>query len=281
VGVAVGAALRSVFPSRKPLVLENVDANAAWWRELSMASGCGGNPLVDRISALPSIELTGRTWDEYLASRSRNLRSQIGRKRRGLERDHAVRVRWTGSDDDVATDMDTLFRLHDMRWERRSGTSSLTGQRARDFHADFAAAARERGWLRLGFLEVDERPVAGWYGWHIGSRFAYYQAGFDPAWADRSVGFVLFAETIRAAADEGAARYDMLLGEEGFKGRFADSERPVCTVVVAPRLAPLRLAAGAEAGLRRAGQRMPDSIREPVKRRTRSLLDRLPMARRR
>jgi CelD/BcsL family acetyltransferase involved in cellulose biosynthesis len=281
VAAAVGRAMRAESRPRRALVLENVDADAGWWRELSQASGYGANPLIDRSSTLPSVRLAGQSWDSYLASRSRNLRSQIGRKLRALEREHEVRVRWSSADDSVAADMATLFRLHDMRWAAREGTSSLTGQRARAFHADFAAAARERGWLRLCFLEVDGEPVAGWYGWYVGSRFAYYQAGFDPAWADRSVGFVLFTQTIRAAADEGASEYDMLLGEEGFKGRFADSARPVCTVVVAPRLHPSRLLAGPERGLRRAGRRLPDSVSEPVKQGARSLLKRLPMARRR
>lgn len=283
VAAAVGAALRSgSSPPARRLVLENVDAERPWWRALSLASGCGGNPLVDRRSSLPSVNLAGRTWEDYLATRSRNLRSQVGRKWRRLERDYdEVRVRWIGPDDDLAAGMATMFRLHDLRWERRSGTSSLAGARARAFHGDFAASARERGWLRLCFLEVDGQPVAGWYGWRIGGRFAYYQAGFDPAWAEHSVGFVLFSQTIQAAANEGAAQFDMLLGDEDFKGRFADSARSVCTVVIAPRLAPLRLTAGAEAGLRRAGHRLPESVRDPMKSRARSILERLPMARRR
>jgi CelD/BcsL family acetyltransferase involved in cellulose biosynthesis len=277
---AVGRALAAEGRGRA-LLLENVAADGSWWARLAAANGYRGHPLVDRRSELPSVALDGLSWDEYLATKSRNLRSQVGRKFRALERDHDAAVRWTGAGDDVATEMATLFRLHDMRWESRPGTSSLTGARARAFHADFAAALAERGWLRLCFLEADGRPVAGWYGWRIGERFAYYQAGFDPAWADKSVGFVLLSQTIRAAADEGAARYDMLLGDEAFKGRFADESREVCTALAAPRFSKVRLAAGAEAALRRSGRRLPERVREPAKRMARSTLDRLPLARRR
>ena len=63
--------------------------------------------------------------------------------------------------------------------------------------------------------------VAGWYGWRVGDRFSYYQAGFDPAWSRYSVGFLLLAETVREAIAEGAAEYDLLLGDEAFKARFA------------------------------------------------------------
>ena len=282
---AVAAAAATVLAaglSRAPVVVaENVDEGAEWWRALAAATGYSGAPLIDRHLVLPSAGLRGRSWDEYLASRSRNLRSQLKRKRKALERDHHVAVRWTSDGDDVAAGMATLFRLHDMRWDARAGTSTMTGERARAFHTDFATAAQARGWLRLGFLEVDSKAVAGWYGWRIGERFAYYQAGFDPAFRDSSVGLLLFAETIRAALEEGAADYDMLLGDEEYKLRFADSSRPVCTVLIAPRLRPARLLAATEIKARRAGQRLPASVREPLKRHGRAVLDRLPLSRRR
>ena len=57
-----------------------------------------------------SIPLRDQTWDEYLAGRSRNLRSQLGRKRRALERLGTVRFRRGG--DDLEDAMNTLFDLH-------------------------------------------------------------------------------------------------------------------------------------------------------------------------
>ncbi|MGH2952424.1 MAG: GNAT family N-acetyltransferase [Solirubrobacterales bacterium] len=279
VASAAARALRACDRRWSAIVLENVGADAAWWRELSQRDGLA--PVIDRSSVLPYARLADRSWNEYMASRSRNLRSQVARRLRALERHHHVRVRWTGAVDRVTADMESLFRLHDARWQARTGESSLTSERARAFHADFASLAHRRGWLRLCFLDVDERPVAAWYGWRIGERFAYYQAGFDPAWADRSVGFVLFAQTIRSAAEENAAEYDMLLGDEPFKARFADSERRVCTVLIAPRMAPARLLAIGETRLRRAASRLPHGLRESAKRYARALLDRLPMARRR
>ena len=277
---AVGRALRSAPGGRPVLVLENVEAEASWWRELSRAAGYGGRPPVGRPASLPRVALEGRDFQSYLAARSRNLRSQVGRKRRALERDHDVQFRWTADEAEVAADVRTLFELHDRRWDARSGDSSLSSPRARAFLADFSMAAFERGWLRLCVLEAEGAPVAAWLGWRIGGRFAYYQAGFDPAWADRSVGFVLLSETLRRAAVEGSREYDMLLGEEAFKLRFADSARDVTTAVVAPRLRPARVLAATEAQLRDAAHRLPEALRERARRRGRGVLERLPMTRR-
>ncbi len=275
---AIGAVLADQSGLWRFLVLENVDRDQWWWRELSAATGCGA-PLVDRAYDLPRITLDGRTWEEYLASRSRNFRSQLGRKRRSLERDHRVAVRWTTQDDDVESDMAALFRLHDLRWATRPTGSSLTSPKARAFHTDFSVAAHDQGWLRLGFLEVDAQPAAAWYGWRVGTRFAYYQAGFDPVWSDRSVGLLLFAEAIRAATEERAAEYDMLLGDEPYKQRFADSARQVCTAMIAPRLRPVRMIASGEARARTIARRLPSSVRTPMTSRARGLLDRLPLGR--
>jgi CelD/BcsL family acetyltransferase involved in cellulose biosynthesis len=281
VAAAVGQAFRADPDSPRSLVLENVPACEGWWRALMQAGGWPGTPLTDRPATLPRAVLAGRTWDDYMATRSRNLRSQLGRRRRALQREHDLRVRWSDADDDVRRDIALLFQLHDSRWRERQGESSLSSRTARQFHADLAAALQRQGWLRLAFLELDDKPVAAWYGWRVGESFAYYQAGFDPRWADHSVGLVLFAETIRSAVEEGAGTYDMLLGEEPFKLRFADSRSRVCTVLIAPRLSSARLLGAAEARLRAGARRLPESLRAPAQRRSRGLLARLPMARRR
>jgi CelD/BcsL family acetyltransferase involved in cellulose biosynthesis len=77
--------------------------------------------------------------------------------------------------------------------------------------------------MRLYLLEVDGAAAAARYGWRVGDRFSYFQAGFEPAWS-RQRGFLLLAETVRAAIAEGA-EHDLLVGDEAFKARFATGER--------------------------------------------------------
>jgi CelD/BcsL family acetyltransferase involved in cellulose biosynthesis len=119
--------------------------------------------------------------------------------------------------------------------------------------------------LRLYRLEVDGTAVAAWYGWRVGERFSYYQAGFDPSWSRYSVGFLLLAETIREAIHEGAAEYDLLLGDEAFKARFATDERLGRRVLLAPSISGGRLAAAAMGLARSAMRAMPAPARERVR----------------
>jgi CelD/BcsL family acetyltransferase involved in cellulose biosynthesis len=245
--------------------LGRVEAGAGWWRELARAWPGTMKAVPQPDEPLPYISLAGLDWQGYLATRSGQLRNQVKRKMRSLEREHEVRLRRTEAADEVVRDLETLFELHDARFEARDDVSSIAGTGARRLHRRFAALAHERGWLRLYRLEVDGTAVAAWYGWRVGERFSYYQAGFDPSWSRYSVGFLLLAETIREAIHEGAAEYDLLLGDEAFKARFATDERLGRRVLLAPSISGGRLAAAAMGLARSAMRAMPAPARERVR----------------
>lgn len=272
--------LASRGPRWKTLVLDHVSADARWWREIVRSAPLSLASAAYRSDSLPFIDLRGRTWDDYLASRSRNMRSQIRRKTRTLEREHGAVFRRTGGSAELGRDLDALFSLHDARWESLGG-STLSTERSRAFHRDFAAAALDRGWLRLWFLEVGREPIAAWYGWRLGGRYSYYQAGFSPRWGRFSVGFVLLAHTMRSALDEGAEEYDLLRGAEAYKARFATEERRVHTVVVTGARDPARLVVGGEAMLWRAQRRLPERALRWLRAASRGLGDRISIGQRR
>lgn len=247
------------------VILDWVEDGAPWLAAFTAAVGRGSTRTRIRTTPLPYLDLSDLSWEGYLATRSGNFRSQLGRRRRGLERDHDVVFHRVTDDAEVRGGVDTLFRLHESRWEGR-GSSSLAATRRQAFLADFAALALEAGWLRLLFLNVDGTPVAGWYGWRVGERFAYYQAGLDPAYAAHSAGFVLLGRTLEEAFAEGAGEYDFLRGDEGYKSRFTGTARQASTWVVAPRLHPVRGVLSALLAGRAAARRLPGPMRARMER---------------
>jgi CelD/BcsL family acetyltransferase involved in cellulose biosynthesis len=194
--------------------------------------------------ASPVIALDGASWDDYLASRSSNFRSQVRRKERKLVREHGLTYRLSDDPGRLAADLDTLFELHEARWAGDS-SGALAGARVA-FHRDFAALAQERGWLRLWLAEIEGRAVAAWYGFRFGGADSYYQFGRDPDWDRSSIGLVLLAHTVRDAAEAGQREYRLLRGGESYKDRFATADPGLETVAV-PRGARGRLAVGAAA----------------------------------
>jgi CelD/BcsL family acetyltransferase involved in cellulose biosynthesis len=164
-------------------------------------------------------------WEEFVSSRSANLREQIRRRERRLGREYRVRFRLLDDPDLLGRDLDTLFRLH-----RAVRPRSDFGPES--FHRDFAARALERGWLRLWTLELDDRPAAAWYGFRFGGVETYYQAGRDPSLDGLSVGFVLLMQTIRAALNDGVREYRFGRGAESYKYRLATDDPGVDTIAV-------------------------------------------------
>jgi CelD/BcsL family acetyltransferase involved in cellulose biosynthesis len=248
IAAAAAPVLARHLGGRCRLDLGRVDAGASWWMELVHGWPAPMRAVPHRAEALPYIELDGSSWESYLAGRSRQFRNQVGRKMRWLRKEHrVVRIRQPQFGEEVLGDFATLFQLHDARWGGRHVASSIADSQAREFQRQFVVEAHDRGWLRLYLLEVDGAAVAGWYGWRVGDRFSYYQAGFDPAWERYSVGFLLLAETVREAISEGASEYDLLLGDEPFKRRFETGRRLGRSVLVAPRMSWPRWRARARA----------------------------------
>lgn len=228
------------------------------WASLFRAAGLSVGH--DRRDELPAIEFAGHSWEGYLAQCSGSLRRELGQKRRRLERDHDVQFRRTATPDELAHDLPAFLSLHAARRSARGERSALIGG-GRAVIERFAQDALARGWLRLWILEVGVVPVAAWLGWRVGNRTAAYSSGWDPAWARYSVGTLIRANAMRAAAEEGCDGFDLLLGGEDYKHRYATGARHVETLVVTPARHPARLLVGAELGLRKAGRRLPEGAK--------------------
>jgi CelD/BcsL family acetyltransferase involved in cellulose biosynthesis len=201
------------------------DAAGPWHVLIAERLPCGplGEAIGGRVlqsEASPALEIGNRSWDDYLASQSRNLREKLRRNTRKIERDHELRYRLCESQPEVDGALDALFRLHRARW---SGDGAFETEVAA-FHREFAMVALERGWLRLWTMEVDGEAVAAWYGFRLGSVEAYYQSGRDPRFDRFSVGFLMLMRTIRGAFEDGLERYAFLRGDEPYKDRFATED---------------------------------------------------------
>ncbi len=245
-------------------VFDNVEVTASWPEHFIDSSPSRLTIMKLRTNVLPYILLEGQSWEDFQQVRRRKTRRERGRKLRRLKQEHEVRFRCTDIAEVLTDDMATLFRLHDLRRDQ-FGDSTLASKRVRAFLHDFAAAALGRGWLRLWFLEVDGRPVAANYSWCLGGRYACYQSGFDPALSRHNVGGLLEDRELRAAIDEGAKMFDLLLGDEDYKLKQATSVRRVHTLAAVRSRHPARLLIAAKLSLRRVFRALPVRLHERIR----------------
>jgi CelD/BcsL family acetyltransferase involved in cellulose biosynthesis len=167
-------------------------------------------------------------WNGFLARQSTHFRKRLRWQERQLGRHHQVVYRLVQDREQLSASLDTLFRLHQLRWQ--AGTSGF--QPRATFHREFAATALERGWLRLWLLELDAQPAAALYGFRFGSVESHYQGGRDPSFDRLTLGFLLLAHAIRQAFDDGVAEYRFLHGHDAYKYRFADEDPGLETIAL-------------------------------------------------
>ncbi len=213
-GLAGLALQRALEANRKPrlLLAERLPGGP-------LTSACGGRVL--NRESNPRLETGGVAWEDYLATRSRNLREKLRRSTRKLEREHEVAYSLCEDADRLQADLDSLFLLHRDRW---GDGGAFTREAVIAFHRELATAMLECGRLRLWKMTVDDEPVAAWYGFRYGAGEFFYQSGRNRDYDRYSIGFLMLTRTIRAAFDDGLDHYSFLRGDEPYKDRFANAD---------------------------------------------------------
>jgi CelD/BcsL family acetyltransferase involved in cellulose biosynthesis len=169
----------------------------------------------------PFIDLSAGSWDSYLNSIGSRHRYNFRRRSRNLARDYEVRFEYVDSEQERREALRQVVNLHLLRRQQLGGTTAFDKPDLLTFHDELSRLALERGWLRLLVLRLNGEPAAAFYGFRYGRTFYFYQSGFDPAFAQHSVGLVMLGLTIRSAIEEGADQYDFLHGDESYKFLWA------------------------------------------------------------
>ncbi len=217
------------------LRLAQLSAEFSLTREIAnRLSGQKWNLRVWETNICPYIQLSGHTWDSYVATLGSEHRYNLRRKIRRLSTDFRVDFTRVESETQRAEALNALVVLHNLRWETRGGSDALNRDALVAFHNEWTHLALSLGWLRLFVLRLDGRPAAVLYGMRFSSTFYFYQSGFDPDRSKHSIGLVTLGLSIKSAIEEGAAEYDMLHGDEEYKFHWARSARRLTRLELHP-----------------------------------------------
>jgi CelD/BcsL family acetyltransferase involved in cellulose biosynthesis len=225
----------SLHATRRLVDLAQLRAGSSTAHDLARRLERRGFGVLRRtIAVCPFIPLDGHTFESYLETLGSSHRYNFRRRLRQLQRTFDVRFERVETEEQRRAALDVLVRLHIQRFDGRGGSDALNTPDLVAFHDEFSALALRRGWLRLFVLRLDGRPAAALYGFRYGTRFAFYQAGFDEAFARYSVGLVTMGLSIEAAIEEGAREYDLLHGDEPYKFLWARSTRELERIELFP-----------------------------------------------
>ena len=77
----------------------------------------------------PIIELAP-TWDEYSKKLGKNLRANVGRRRRQLEKAFKTELGTVDDPAELHQAMEELYALHNRRWRKRGASGDAAHERA-------------------------------------------------------------------------------------------------------------------------------------------------------
>ncbi len=171
-------------------------------------------------------------WDAYVRSLSSNMRLNIKRRMRNLEKDFKARYFVWEDTEELEFVMGRLASLHNKRWEQKGAEHSFSSERYNAFHQAVAREFALKGWLQLSCLELNGEIAAILYDYRYGEKIYYYQGGFDPSLYKYSPGLALRAHVIEKAIEDGLKEIDLLKGAYEHKYKWTDYDRQTINLTI-------------------------------------------------
>ena len=193
-----------------------------------MAERQGWKCLVEQEDVSPTLTLPV-DWDTYLSGLRKKDRHELRRKFRRLEAAEGFAPKVYTRPEDVSDKLDAFFKL--MRQSREEKHRFLTLEREA-FFREMAVALAEVGVLGLWFLEQNGIPVSSALCFDYCGRRLLYNSGFDPAFAELSVGLLLKATCIRDAIEKKLTSFEFLRGDEPYKYHLGGVDQAVYRMTI-------------------------------------------------
>jgi len=199
-----------------------------------------GSGLITKINSNlhHHIEIK-ESWDIYLKSLSKNMRRDMEKCARHAKEKNTVELK--------------CFRGANIRWEHfetffeinKNGhfPEKYQSEKERAFHRELFEMMRDRNWIEIVILYLNEKPVAYEYGFNLNGRFEDWRTGYDTNYADQAAGKLLLIMLVKELFEQGYHDFDFLRGEYEHKDRWKPSSRKFLNIIaIRPTHIPARIA---------------------------------------
>ncbi len=219
----VAGVLGASEPSPDVFMLEGVPTDRRWPQLLTQRWPARRMTLHRQFTQLaPIVSLNGRTYEEWLGSKSRNFRQGMRRRLRQLEVAGA-RISLTRDDSELSADLEAFARLHHQRWAARGG-SGVLDERVQRMLEDCSRALIGQLRFRLWSIKAGDETISSHIFLSAGGETTYWLGGFDEQWGRLQPGIVTILAAIQHAFSVGDRRMDLGVGGQAYKYRFSDAE---------------------------------------------------------
>ncbi len=235
VAAAVAQALDGATPRPDLIALEAGPVASPWLAALREGWPGAIRPpaRLYQTRLCPVVSLREDSFDSWLAARSAKFRSSMRRLRRRFEEAGGL---WRMSTlKTLPGDISTLLGLHFARWKSRGGsTLAAFGDRLPAMLEEAGGMLLEDGRFRLWVAEVAGEPISADLYLATGGEILGVTGGWSEDWKKLSPPLLATMRTIEDAFERGDRRFDLGLGVESHKERFADGNDPVGWGILMP-----------------------------------------------
>lgn len=147
-------------------------------------------------------------WKDYQKRWAKNHRQALSRALRRMAAEGAVEFEMLSNPNPQAVEpwLREAFRVEDLSWKGKAGTSVLRMPGMYDFFVRQAGQLARREHLELAALRLDGRMIAFVYGFRAKGVYFAHKIGYDPRFAAFSPGQMLFSWILERLFHDGATR---------------------------------------------------------------------------
>lgn len=223
---ALARVAEALVELRIPLILDRLPADSPMVDALHDAYRGSGFVVSRPAHGWPYVTLDA-TWAQPDRHLNAGRRSDLRRARRILEKTGPVAFEFLSpSPAELEPLLDEAFRVEAVGWKGREGSALARDAVRGRFYRRYAAAACERGILRLAFLRVGGKPAAMQLAVEWNDRLWILKIGYDEQFARGSPGMLVTMETLRCAAERGLRTYEFLGTVEPWTRVWTDQVKP-------------------------------------------------------
>jgi CelD/BcsL family acetyltransferase involved in cellulose biosynthesis len=219
-----------------------VNVQAADWHLLSLDKIPQGSPTLRLLAASAEsclsrfevrsshealfIPLVGG-WQTYLNNRTPRFRKTLRNVVNRIERLGVVEVKcYRGQEADDQT-IQKLFSVSDSSWKISDGIAITSQTRRMRFFEDLLLAVAQRGDVHVWMLEVNGTAIASEIQVIDGRTVYALRSDYDERYADSSPGVYLQVEILQHLFSSSYESYNLGVGLNPYKLRWADQRLPV------------------------------------------------------
>jgi len=222
----------SAEPSWDRLWLARVRADSPHLQALCGAATAAGLRVEMRQRLPAAYGVLPATLEGYLRSLGKRTRSNVRQWRRRFAVEHGGQAGQCRDEAELDCILPRLMELKVERMRQKGEATRFASASYRQFLSALCHSFWQRGMLRLTYLQIDDRPVAGKIGVVHNGTWYSQDAFWDPSYRSLRLGHLATVQAIEAAIEEGCQSYDFLQGVAPHKSHFGKSVRNTLNVCI-------------------------------------------------